>query len=164
MALKNRRNIYLIFLVMLISYSLFARDSILVLRDSGDDFKSVVKGLRYECEDDFTVIDIVLDSSMLSVKELMVSYKPNVVILLNNSVVTLYREYQNSLDDSVTPPPAVALMSLFVDKAILGMKNITGIRYEIPLITSVLNLPKPLSKSLKNIAVIHRPFLRGVIL
>lgn len=169
MEIRNGKifTLYISLLLMLsvMALPILGRPSILILRNSGEDFSDVVKGIKYECDEDFLISEVVFKNKKeeVNIERIMLQYKPQMVILLNNYAVNLYKKYQKSLPDTAEVVPSIALMSLYVDRVIKGMKSACGISYEIPLLTSLMSLPKSLRDSISSVGVIYRPFLEEFI-
>jgi ABC-type uncharacterized transport system substrate-binding protein len=54
-------------------------------------------------------------------------------------------------------------MGVFIKDAIYGLKNVEGISYEIPVLTSVISLRSVLGIPIKKVGIIHREFLNEFI-
>jgi hypothetical protein len=88
-------------------------------------------------------------------------FKPSAIVLMNNPTVTAYREYLRQ-DPKRVALPSVVVMTSFLEGQTLGPK-MTGISYEVPLLTGVTNLRKLLTSPVDRVGVICRPGLRGFV-
>ncbi len=128
--------------VFLISVPVYAKEAILVIRTEGKDFEQAAKGMRQETEEDFSMTEMLVTRSTAA-GELAGKIKensPDIVVLMDNISISLYKKYQAELPASVSPLPCVALMASFMDIALKGIKNAAGIFYEVPSVTGVVNL------------------------
>jgi hypothetical protein len=138
---------------------------VLIVRPAGVHFEDAAKGFAAETEDELTHEVLIFDRSC-TVKKLrqeIVRVKPKMLLLMDNSVVNLYRAYCTELPPDSTPPPSVSLMCVLMKVAVEGLPGAAGISYEAPLVTSVVSLRQILDKQLPNIGVVHRSFMDGLI-
>ncbi len=142
-----------------------AQDQLLIMRMTGKDFDEVIRGMVDEFEGACTVTEMIVTdrTKPFDINRMMTKKKPKLVVLLDNKSIRLYKEYQNSLNDSSIAVPSVSLMGVLVNKAISKLKNATGICYEIPIVTSVINLQAVLSHPIKTVGVVHRDFMTDFI-
>jgi hypothetical protein len=89
-------------------------------------------------------------------------YRPSGLVLMNNPTVDGYRRLQASSKD-IEFPPAVIVMSSFLEGIPARLRRTTGISYEIPLITVATNLRKLLATPIERIGVVHRPAFTGFV-
>jgi hypothetical protein len=78
------------------------------------------------------------------------------VVLMDNQAIRLYAGVQRAWRRTEPFPPAVALMAVRVDQAIAGMRRVTGIFYEVPGVTTVVNLRSLVEDPVRKVGVIHR--------
>lgn len=146
---------------------LFAKEPLLIIRVAGSDFEQTVYGLREELVEDFNIRECIVNkkTSVAVVQNAMRNKQPKLVVLMDNISITLFKNYQKTLDDADDKfVPSVCLMAAFMDLAIKGLKNTTGIFYEVPVVTSVVSLRRVLPElSLKKIGVVHRGFMSSSI-
>ncbi len=168
-AIKNnnqRAALFAIFFCMfavLASLPAHAKEPLLIIRTEGKDFEQAVQGMREELEEDFSINEMVIDkrASAYEITRKMKNVLPRVVVLMDNISISLYQKYQRQLPDSADIVPSVSLMASFIDFAIKGLKGGTGIFYEVPIVTSVVNLRSVLtSDSFDKVGVIHRNFMK----
>lgn len=135
----------------------------LVLRADGDAFAQVVNGLRADLDGELVLSESIVDkgTSDRDIQRAMKDAKPTIVILIGNGAINAYTRYQK---DTKGPfPPAVALAALYVDRLVQKMENTTGIRYEIPAVTSLVNLRNLLRHDLKRVGVVYRSWMEGFV-
>jgi hypothetical protein len=147
------------------SMDIAAKEPLLILRSTGKDFDEVVKGMSEELADEFDISEMVVaketQAGVLTAQ--MNLKKPKIAILLDNTSIALFKKYQSEQPDSIFAIPTVSLMGILIDRLIRDMKNATGIYYEIPIVTSAVNLRSILSLKMKKIGVIHRDFMTDFI-
>src|SRR5215471_11340418 len=82
---------------------------------------------------------------------------------MNNPTLTAYRTYQRA-SGRTNFPPAVVVMTSFLDERQHLPVATTGIQYEVPLITVVTNLRKVIATPIERVGVVRRaqftPFVR----
>jgi len=74
---------------------------------------------------------------------------------MNNPTVLAYARYQ-ARTRLGTYPPAIVVMTSFLDRRPTSIADATGISYEVPLITVVTNLRKLMSSPVERVGVIRR--------
>ncbi len=142
-----------------------AKDPVLVFRPEGGDYDAVIRGMGREIGEDFTIGQQTLapGAGIQAMAEPIRRTAPRLVILMDNRIINLYKSYQASLPDSVPPVPSISLMAASLDHEIVGLKLATGIAYEIPILTSAVNLRDILKRPLPKIGIIHRDFLSDFV-
>jgi len=147
--------------LMLLVDTIPAKDTILVLRRDGKNFEDALMGMNEELKADFAIKEKKIEKKT-DVNEIQVeigSVHPKVVVLMDNSAISLYKKYQAGLKDGDTIIPSISIMGVFIKDAICEIRNACGISYEIPIVTSIVNLRSVLGTSMKKVGVIHREFL-----
>lgn len=142
---------------LLLCAALASAESILVLHPQGNDFAEAIKGIRENLEG-FDVQDVVVskDSPAGTVAQALASASPEAVVLMDNHSIRLFKEYQAALPDSAPRIPSIALMAVQVELAIGGIRNATGISYEVPAVTTIVNLRSLLQAPIGKVGVIYR--------
>jgi len=142
------------------------KEPLLIIRVAGKNFEQVVLGLSEELTEEFFLHELIVnkttqkDQIAPKIKEI----SPKIVVLMDNISINLYKGYQKGLPESVSIIPSVSVMASFMDMAIKDLKNATGIFYEVPLVTSVVNLRAILSsQSFDKVGVVHRAFMNPAI-
>lgn len=124
----------------------------------------VWRGLSDELGRDFELVALRVEGQRAS--ETLVRgiqrYQPAGLVLMNNPTVLSYERVQAAAE-SASFPPAVIVMSSFLEGASSRLRAATGISYEVPLITMVTNLRKLIAAPIERVGVIHRPGFEGFI-
>jgi hypothetical protein len=131
---------------------------LLIVSAQGEIFISAQKGIISELNDLFSFKNITISTSTTTenLREVILSSRPSALALLDNKSINLYRKYCRTLDDSSEIIPSVALLSVNVQLAIQGMKNIQAISYESPMVTSLVKIRNILNLPLRSAGVIFR--------
>lgn len=139
-------------------------DTALVFSAPGLAFEEVVDGISGDLEDDlhFEVYLLNKDSKVAEIEQQLKKHQPKIIVLVENNAINLYAKYQKKHPQQMFPP-SVAVAALFVDRFITKLKNATGIRYEIPAVTSIVNMRSVLQKPVKKVGVIHRAWMQSAI-
>lgn len=146
--------------------SAFANDAeatILVMAPDAPASTEIIEGMAAELPEEFALKRefVSPQTSTGDVGNYIKNHKPNVVILLNNNTVRLYREYQAEAGGSL--PPAIIAMTSFADFETRGLKNYAGIHYEIPALTGFRELNAVVKKKIKKIGVVYRSDFADII-
>lgn len=157
--------VQLVIVLMLLVDSIPAKDLILVIRRDGKDFEDALKGLTEELKVDFDFKDKKIEkkTGVSEIQAEIASVHPKTIVLMDNSAITLFKKYQAGLKEGEAIIPSVSIMGVFIKDAIGEIKNASGISYEIPIVTSIVNLRSVLGSSMKKVGVIHREFLKDFI-
>jgi ABC-type uncharacterized transport system substrate-binding protein len=138
--------------------------TILVFMPETSQTKEVLSGLSDELASDFRLVAVRLESSEAKsvIEEGIRRHRPAALVLMNNPTVTAYRDYQRSTHKG-HHPPAVVVMTSFLDGQTTSMQSWTGISYEVPLITAVTNLRRVIASPTERVGVVVRPSLKRFI-
>jgi hypothetical protein len=122
--------------------------------------KEVWTGLSDELSKDFRLVAVRVENadSASTIAEGMRRYQPSAVVLMNNPTVSAYRDFQ-AASGLREYPPAVVVMSSFLDSQSSRIGASTGISYEVPLITAMTNLRKIVAMPTERVGVLVRPSL-----
>lgn len=136
----------------------------LVFTAQGQAFNEVVAGITGDLEEElnFETYMIGKSSKVSEIEEQIKKHQPKIIILVENNSINLYSRYQKK-NPNAEFPPAIAVAALFVDRFLANLKNTTGIRYEIPAVTSIVNMRSVLSAKVKKVGVVHRKWMKGLI-
>lgn len=126
--------------------------------------RQVWTGLCDDLGKQYRLVAVHADASDASraIAEGMRRYQPSGLVLMNNPTVAAYRTLQKSSPHAVFPP-AVIVMTSFLDGRSQQLLATTGISYEVPLITVVTNLRKLIVRPIERIGVVVRPGLTGFV-
>jgi hypothetical protein len=139
-----------------------ARGTVLVCMPETKQTKEVWTGLYDELERDFNLVAVNIEgrTGARAIAEGVQRHQPSGVVLMNNPTVLAYREFQHSVPNS---PPAVIVMTSFLDGNPRNVNRATGISYEVPLITVVTNLRRLIASPIERVGVVLRSPLRGFV-
>ncbi len=131
---------------------------VLVLMPNSPSAELALEGIRREVADQFELLPRYVSPSNGpdDVARAIDEVAPAAVVLMNNPTLRLYRRYQEALPEPRRPPPAVGLLIAFMEESSFGVINLVGVRYEVPLITSLVNLRDILDQPLERVGVVHR--------
>jgi hypothetical protein len=141
---------------------------VLVAMPPSANFQAVRGSLLYELQRDFNVSTLMVTASATA-DDLGAAIKrqsPACIVLMNNSTVSLYREYQRGLqrsDPSAAFPPSVIVMASFIDELRPTVVNATGIAYEVPGVVALVDLRSVIKAPVRRVGVIYRPSFRQFI-
>lgn len=160
----SHRRIFTVILFIMVN-AVLAKDVLLVLRQDGKDFEEALKGLTEELKDDFSIKDKVITkkSEVDEIRLEIDTNNPKLIVLMDNTSITLFKKYQTTLKDGEPVIPSLSIMGVFIADAIREIKNATGISYEIPIVTSVVSLRSILGVPMKKVGVVHREFLNNFL-
>jgi hypothetical protein len=140
------------------------RGTIVVFMPETKQTKDVWTGLSDELHGDFGLVAVKVEGPNSSeiIARAMQRHAPLGVVLMNNPTVLAYREYQDKTRHG-TFPPAVIVMTSFLDGRPGQVTCATGISYEVPLITVVTNLRKLICTPIEQVGVVRRDPLAGFV-
>lgn len=146
------------------AYAQDAAKSVLVLHPKGEAFDDAKKGIRETLGPSYAVKDFVFEKES-GVADLVKAWKsamPKIVVAMDNKGILLAKEARESLRDSIVP--LVGLMGVRVDASLKDVPNVVGINYEIPAVTTLVNLRAILPKPIKKTGVIYRASMEDLYL
>ncbi|MBF0431519.1 MAG: hypothetical protein HQK83_09585 [Fibrobacteria bacterium] len=150
---------------LLVFTPLIAKEHVLCIHPEGETFENVIKGLTEGLDKEIIINDLIINNTTTK-KELhhKISQTPiKAIILMDNKAIRLFKKYQNSLPDTATIIPSIALMGVWIERAINGIKNCRGIAYEVPLVTSAVHLRTILNQPITKIGVVYREIMKDFI-
>jgi ABC-type uncharacterized transport system substrate-binding protein len=138
--------------------------SVLVCMPETEQTKEVWTSLADELGKEFDLIALGVNDrdSAASIARGIERHRPAGVVLMNNPTVAAYRSYQR-VAGAKHFPPAVIVMTSFLEGQRDWPAAATGISYEVPLITVVTNLRKLVAKRIDRIGVILRQPLASFV-
>jgi hypothetical protein len=156
-----------LFLALLLGAGVPARasDRILILRADGVHFQETARSLEHELGPEFQCEERLLGSGMDAgvLAAAIVKSRPKALVLMDNDAIKLYAAVQKQWRDSVPYPASVSLMAIRVDKAIGELKRATGIFYEVPGVTILVNLRSLVTEPVRKVGVIVRPAMADFV-
>jgi hypothetical protein len=138
--------------------------TIVVFMPDTPQAREVWVGLRDELVNDFRLVSIRVEGRDCAptIVEGLRRYRPGAIVLMNNPTLSAYRDLQRSSNGSRFAP-AVVVMSSFLEHRMSDLAAVTGIAYEVPLITVVTNLRRLMASPINRIGIIARPRLGGFV-
>ena len=142
-----------------------ARAGLLIIRADGQDYAQTAAVLQAELANEFASAELIIAKTtpVSDIAAKMAQVKPQLVVLMDNIAISRYKQYQAAQPSSAPVVPVVAVMASFMELALAGMPNAAGIAYEVPIVTSVVNLRMLLPKPLKKVGVVHRDFMQAFV-
>lgn len=124
----------------------------------------VWKGLSDELSEDYRLIAIRVERADESsvILEALEQHRPAAIVLMNNPTVSAYRDFQRKTKNPQFPP-AVVVMTSFLERQSRQLAATTGISYEVPLITVMTNLRRLISLKSERVGVVVRAPLRNFV-
>lgn len=162
------RTVCLIALALLAFVRAAPPESVLVVRPAGPRFEEAMQGLRSELGAELPAAEKVIGAggtalSAAQLSEIVIKSRPRAVVLMDNEAIGLYAAVQAAWRDSTPYPLAVALMAVRVDRAVAGLKRATGIAYEVPGVTTFVNLRSLVAEPVRKVGVITRPGMEDFV-
>jgi hypothetical protein len=141
-----------------------AKGTILVVMPETKQTREVWTGLSDELSRDYSLVAVRAEGSSTTdaIAEAVQRHQPSGIVLMNNPTVMAYRNFQRRAG-AAKFPPAVIVMTSFLEGQPSQIASATGISYEVPLITVVTNLRKVIATPIERIGVIVRASQRGFV-
>lgn len=139
--------------------------TILIAAPGIADFQAVRERLVSEVQSDYNISTLVV-SSQTSVKDLAAALEktaPKCIVLMNNTTVNLYREYQRAQREGRPFPAALIVMTSFLEELQPTLVNATGVAYEVPGVTAFMDLRAIMKRPLRRIGVVFRPMFANLV-
>ena len=134
--------------------------NVLVLMPDAPSAQEVLQGLRDELDGTYNLVVRLTDNpDPAAIRQEMLPVRPQAVVLMNNPTVRVFRRYQQTFPQA-TKVPVIVLLTSFLKEAARGIENYTGVAYEVPLVTSLVNLRDLLAQPVQRVGVIHRASFR----
>jgi hypothetical protein len=140
------------------------KPTVLVCMPDTKQTSEVWAGLRDELSPQFGLVALRVEGERgaAAIARAMARHDPACVVLMNNPTVFAYARYQAAARLGHYPP-AVVVMTSFLDRRPSSIADATGISYEVPLITVVTNLRRLLSSPVERVGVVRRQPLHGFV-
>lgn len=138
---------------------------VLAIRQNEKEFNEAFLSLKNELSLDFEVKELITGKKTTpeDIRIAMQTVKPRLTVLMDNADIALYRKYQSNLQKTDSVVPSISIMGIMIKDAISGLKNACGISYEIPVVTSVINLRSVIPTPIEKVGIVHREYLSGFI-
>jgi hypothetical protein len=137
---------------------------ILLAMPDAPSFRLVRTALIKEIKRDFDVVTLVIDgrTPATDFATHVDHVRPSCAVLLDTAAVKLIHGYQQS-HPAARQAPAVVMMASFLEEAGAALENSSGIAWEIPAVTSLVNLRSVIDRPVARVGVIHRPAFRAYL-
>jgi hypothetical protein len=137
--------------------------ALIVMPPSGP-FQEVRRSLTTELKRSFNVATFIVSPGVGSdaLAAAIQKEAPRCVVLMNNSSVRLYRDYQHAQPPGSTPP-AIIVMAAFLEDIRGELSRATGISYEVPGVTAFVSLRAIVKTPVARIGVVHAKYERRFI-
>ncbi len=134
--------------------------SLLVLKGKNAIFDEITKGIHDELDGEIAIEEMLVeDDTKVERVKAAVQRRPAAILLVGNKAAYKYARLQKEQPD-IAYPPSVVVAALFVEKVVPQLVNATGVRFEIPLVTSVVTMRQVFVEPVTRIGVIHREWMR----
>ena len=130
--------------------------AVMVFLPQTKDTAKLWTGLHDELIDDFDVVPFLMkpETTAAEMSQALGSTKPSCVVLVNNPTVRLFAQVQAAAGGKT--PPAVIVMTSYVQEVAAALKNVTGIAYEVPAVTSFVNVRNLVPAKVEKVGVLRR--------
>jgi putative ABC transport system substrate-binding protein len=81
---------------------------------------------------------------------------------MNNATMSLLSKFELAHPER-SYPPTVLLMATLVEEVQATLKHATGIAYEVPGVTALVNLRTVITQPVRRVGVVYRPLLRNFV-
>lgn len=134
--------------------------TVLVLRAVGEGFEQTLKGLRDDVGSEVELVEVVVGANATGSRmaAAITAHRPKAIVLLGNAPIVHYKAYQQAASTKEFPP-SLALSALYVDNLVADLANATGIRYEIPAVTSLVQLRALSEGPIRKVGVLYREWM-----
>ncbi len=149
---------------MSISHSEQMDNTILIFSPRGNNFQDTIKGLSDDLAGDAIIITKWMNNTTEndSIAQSIKKINPRLLVFLGNTPLQAYTRYQKQQTNN-NFTPAIALATLHLDRQLKYLKNTIGIRYEIPAVTSLVQLRTIVKAPIKRVGVIYRQWMNDFI-
>jgi hypothetical protein len=137
---------------------------VLVAMPGAASFQATRRALVAEIGKSFDVATLAVsgDTSLAHFGAALEKAAPACVVLMNNSTVRLYRDYQRA-HPGAKFPPAVIVMTSFLEDIRHELAGVTGIAYEVPGVTAFVSLRAIVEVPVTRVGVLHSRYSRGFV-
>ncbi len=139
------------------------KDAVLLFLPVSSHTEQARQSLSDELSESFDVITrpVSTASVVAELEREMALIKPRCVVLMGNAASNLYLRYQKQHQGAFVP--AVVLMTSFFEEQYPLFRNTTGIAYEIPGITTFVNLRSFVYQPVQRVGVLYRPLFSNYV-
>ncbi|MDO5576870.1 MAG: hypothetical protein Q4F84_07300, partial [Fibrobacter sp.] len=141
-------------------------DPVLILTTKGSIFDQARNGLINEIRDEFniSVIEVSEQTSMMEIDSVVNENKGiRAVVLIGNNAIRVYKKYSGQNKEKTESIQVISLLALDIQRAVSGIRNVTGIAYETPMVTALINFRRVVNKPLDKVGVIYRNSFKNFV-
>ncbi len=138
---------------------------ILTLMPNSASARETYNGLVEELGEEFDLVPELVDSgaSPEMIARAVREHSPKAVVLMNNPTLRLFRKFQAIATPAEKKLPAIAVLTSFLQETSQGLSSLTGVIYEVPLVTALVNLRALVRKPIRKVGVLYRPIFSRFI-
>ncbi|HEY0707782.1 MAG TPA: hypothetical protein VGG33_13345 [Polyangia bacterium] len=136
------------------------RPLVLIAMPDSASFHTVRRTLIDEVKSDFDVETEIIKAGTtpIQLRDRLQSSGAAAVVLMDNPTIKLYRACQAAVPPGQPPvPAAVVVMASFLEEASARLPNVSGVAYEVPAVTALVNLRAIIDRPIRRVGVVHRP-------
>jgi len=143
--ITNRISIILVllslFFVEVPTFS-FEKDTVLILSSGNTLFNDTINSIADDLRNDFIIDKLIITkkTGLNILKHKIDSKPPNALILLDNGSILFLKKFQKIFHTDKYIIPSVSILAINVEYFIKDLKKSIGIAYEVPIVTSLINL------------------------
>ncbi len=132
-------------------------DTVLILTPLETETHELWSALSLELHDDFNIKTLAIHerTSLDDLSGALHAEIPACIVVVDNKTLQLYRNLQARQPDRDFPP-AVVVMTSFLERAIGDLRSSVGIAYEVPLVSSVMALREVAERKVERVGVVYR--------
>ncbi|MEL6185830.1 MAG: hypothetical protein AAFU79_14500 [Myxococcota bacterium] len=132
--------------------------AVLALMPNSPTARETFRGLVEELGEDVNFRYRVVDEATTPerIARWVRTARPRAVVVMNNPTLRVYRRYQTASGDEGRNIPVVGILTSFLRESGRGVQNLGGVIYEVPLLTSVVNLRSLVDQPVRRVGVLHR--------
>lgn len=138
---------------------------VLVLMPTSSQTIEVWTSLSQELSADFDVVTRRVDggTSTRFVGDAIATLQPACLVLMDNTTLRIYGQYQRQRRPGSQNPPAVVVMTSFLAEQAGALENAIGIAYEAPAVTQFSRLRMLINRRIRRVGVVFRPSLEPFV-
>jgi len=156
-------------LFLILTFSIqdgLAKDTVLVLLTDTKNFSLVLEAIKDDIGDEIDIQDLIIDrnTSVTNIDKKIKAVTPKLMVLIGNMAISKYSDYQEeNKAQRKSFPPSLALSAIYLDKVIDQVTNATGIRNEIPIVTSIVNIRDIMRTPVDRVGVLYSAWMENLI-
>lgn len=134
-----------------------------VFQPEGIAFEQVTQAIVDDMSEELDIETVIIDNNInaQTLKSAIDKTTPDAIVLLGNSALNAFVKLKA---EQTSTPPALVTAALFVEQSLGDTDGIIAIRYEVPLVTSLVNTRNAIEQPLKRVGVLYREQLANQML